>query len=64
MSSPIRVAIAGSSGSIGTQTLDVVRAANALEGAAAYEVTALGVGSSVEALVAQANEFRPKVVCG
>ena len=62
MSSPIRVAIAGSSGSIGTQTLDVVRAANALEGAAAYEVTALGVGSSVEALVAQANEFRPKVV--
>ena len=62
MSSPIRVAIAGSSGSIGTQTLDVVRAANALEGAAAYEVTALGVGSSVEALVAQAYEFRPKVV--
>jgi 1-deoxy-D-xylulose-5-phosphate reductoisomerase len=52
-----RVAIAGSSGSIGTQTLDVVRA----EGDR-YEVVALGVGSSVDALVAQAEEFRPKLV--
>ncbi|MEZ5273304.1 MAG: 1-deoxy-D-xylulose-5-phosphate reductoisomerase, partial [Ilumatobacteraceae bacterium] len=56
--SAVRVAIAGSSGSIGTQTLDVVRA----EGADRYEVVALGVGSSVEALIAQAEEFRPKVV--
>lgn len=53
----VRVAIAGSSGSIGTQTLDVVRAE-----ADRYEIVALGVGSSVEALVAQALEFRPKVV--
>ncbi|HNJ97704.1 MAG TPA: 1-deoxy-D-xylulose-5-phosphate reductoisomerase [Ilumatobacteraceae bacterium] len=53
----MRVAIAGSSGSIGTQTLDVVRAEQGK-----YEVVALGVGSSVEALIAQANEFRPKVV--
>ncbi len=53
----VRVAIAGSSGSIGTQTLDVVRAEQGK-----YEVVALGVGSSVEALIAQANEFRPKVV--
>jgi 1-deoxy-D-xylulose-5-phosphate reductoisomerase len=52
-----RVAIAGSSGSIGTQTLDVVRAE-----AGAYEVVGLGVGSSVEAVVAQAREFHPKVV--
>ena len=53
----VRVAIAGSSGSIGTQTLDVVRAEQGK-----YEVVALGVGSSIDALIAQANEFRPKVV--
>jgi 1-deoxy-D-xylulose-5-phosphate reductoisomerase len=52
--SPVRVAIAGSSGSIGTQTLDVVRAE-----AGQYEVVALGVGSDIATLVAQANEFRP-----
>ena len=55
--STVRVAIAGSSGSIGTQTLDVVRAE-----AGAYEVVALGVGSSVDVLIEQALEFRPKVV--
>ena len=54
---PIRVAVAGSSGSIGTQTLDVVRAE-----AGRYEVVGLGVSSSVETLVQQALEFRPKVV--
>lgn len=53
----VRVAIAGSSGSIGTQTLDVVRAEPDR-----YQVTALGVGSSVDALIEQANEFRPKIV--
>jgi 1-deoxy-D-xylulose-5-phosphate reductoisomerase len=53
----VRVAIAGSSGSIGTQTLDVVRAERGR-----YEVVALGVGSSVDVLVQQALEFRPKVV--
>ena len=53
----VRVAIAGSTGSIGTQTLDVVRAE-----AGNYEIVGLGVGSSVETLIAQALEFRPKVV--
>ena len=53
----VRVAIAGSSGSIGTQTLDVVRAE-----AGEYEVVGLGVGSSVDVLIEQAREFRPKVV--
>ncbi len=53
----VRVAIAGSSGSIGTQTLDVVRAEKGR-----YEVVALGVGSSVDVLVSQALEFRPKLV--
>jgi 1-deoxy-D-xylulose-5-phosphate reductoisomerase len=55
--SPVRVAVAGSSGSIGTQTLDVVRAEHP-----AYEVVALGVSSSVDVLVAQAREFRPTYV--
>jgi len=53
----VRVAIAGSSGSIGAQTLDVIRAE-----AGRYEVVALGVGSSVDVLIEQAKEFRPKVV--
>jgi 1-deoxy-D-xylulose-5-phosphate reductoisomerase len=53
----VRVAIAGSSGSIGTQTLDVVRAEPGR-----YEVVGLGVGSSVDVLIEQALEFRPKVV--
>ena len=54
---PTRVAIAGSSGSIGTQTLDVVRAERG-----AYEVVALAVGSSVDVVIEQAREFRPQVV--
>ncbi|MGH9132721.1 MAG: hypothetical protein ACRDZZ_02195, partial [Ilumatobacteraceae bacterium] len=53
----VRVAIAGSSGSIGTQTLDVVRAEPD-----AYEIVGLGVGSSVDTLIAQAREFRPRLV--
>ena len=55
--SAVRVAIAGSSGSIGVQTLDVIRAERGQ-----YEVVALGVGSSIDVLIAQANEFRPKLV--
>jgi 1-deoxy-D-xylulose-5-phosphate reductoisomerase len=54
---PVRVAVAGSSGSIGTQTLDVIRAEHP-----AYEVVALGVSSSVDVLVDQAREFRPAYV--
>jgi len=52
-----RVAIAGSSGSIGTQTLEVIRAERDR-----YEVAGLGVASSVDVLVAQAEEFRPALV--
>jgi 1-deoxy-D-xylulose-5-phosphate reductoisomerase len=55
--SATRVAIAGSSGSIGTQTIDVVRAE-----AGRYRVVGLGVGSSVDVLIAQARELRPEVV--
>jgi 1-deoxy-D-xylulose-5-phosphate reductoisomerase len=52
-----RVAVAGSSGSIGTQTLDVVRAERDR-----YDVVALSVSSSVDALIQQAREFSPHVV--
>ena len=51
------LAVMGSTGSIGVQTLDVVEAC-----AGRYEVTALGAGRSVEALAAQARAVRPKVV--
>jgi 1-deoxy-D-xylulose-5-phosphate reductoisomerase len=55
---PVRVAIAGSTGSIGTQTLDVVRA----EGPDRYEVVALGVGASSKEVIEQATAFRPALV--
>ena len=58
---PIRVGIAGSTGSIGTQTLDVVRAENA-RCPGSYQVTSLGAGRSVADVVAQAKEFSPEVV--
>ncbi|MDP1821147.1 MAG: 1-deoxy-D-xylulose-5-phosphate reductoisomerase [Acidimicrobiales bacterium] len=51
------VSIAGSTGSIGTQTLEVVAAEPER-----FEVAALGAGSSVEALAAQAWQWSPKVV--
>ena len=51
------VAILGSTGSIGTQTLDVIA-----RSAGAYEVVALGAGSSVEQLAEQAKAVRPGVV--
>ena len=52
-----RVAIAGSSGSIGTQTIDVV-----LSEPDKYRVTALAVGSSADIVIAQAKQLRPDVV--
>jgi 1-deoxy-D-xylulose-5-phosphate reductoisomerase len=51
------VAVLGSTGSIGTQTLDIVRAQPDR-----FDVVALGAATSVEALAAQAREFRPRVV--
>jgi 1-deoxy-D-xylulose-5-phosphate reductoisomerase len=55
---PVRVAVAGSTGSIGTQTLDVVAA----EGRDRYQIVALGVGRSAAAVIAQAIEARPDLV--
>jgi 1-deoxy-D-xylulose-5-phosphate reductoisomerase len=51
------VAIAGSTGSIGTQTIDVVRSEPDR-----FEVVALAAWSSVDALVAQAWDLHPKLV--
>lgn len=52
-----KIAILGSTGSIGTQTLDVVRKNKDIE------VLALAAGSNVKALAEQIREFRPKLVC-
>jgi 1-deoxy-D-xylulose-5-phosphate reductoisomerase len=51
------VAIAGSTGSIGTQAIDVVRAEPER-----FEVVALAAWSSAATLAAQARELRPKLV--
>jgi 1-deoxy-D-xylulose-5-phosphate reductoisomerase len=51
------VAVAGSTGSIGTQTIDVVRAEPDR-----FEIVALGAWSSADTLVRQAHELRPKLV--
>ena len=53
-----RLAILGSTGSIGTQTLDVVRAYPER-----FEVYAICAHRSMDLLVAQAHEFKPEVVC-
>jgi len=64
--STVRVSIAGSSGSIGTQTLDVVRSENerCAQGLSdiEYVVTGIGLGSNIDVLIAQAREFTPGVV--
>jgi len=57
----VRVAIAGSTGSIGTQTIEVIRAENERH-PGSYTVTALSAGSSVAAVLEQIAELRPEVV--
>lgn len=53
-----QLAILGSTGSIGTQTLDVVRA-----NPERFSVYAISANSSVDKLIEQAHEFHPEVVC-
>ena len=53
-----QLCILGSTGSIGTQTLDVVR-----RHPDRYEVYAICAHRSKDLLIAQAREFRPEVVC-
>ena len=52
-----KIAVLGSTGSIGTQTLEVVRNNKDIQ------VTALAAGSSVELLEKQVREFLPRIVC-
>ena len=52
-----RLIILGSTGSIGTQALDIVRA-----NPNKYTVTALAAGSNVDLIEKQAREFKPQVV--
>lgn len=52
-----KVAILGSTGSIGTQTLDIIRKNKELS------VTALSCGSNINLLEDQIREFSPKLVC-
>ena len=53
----MRVAIAGSSGSIGTQTLDVIAS-----DAGSYQVTALAVSSAADVVIEQAKALSPEIV--
>ena len=52
-----KIAILGSTGSIGTQTLDIVREQGDIE------VTAIAAGSNIKLLEAQMREFKPALVC-
>lgn len=52
-----KIAILGSTGSIGTQTLDVVR-----EHSDELQVVALAAGTNKERLKEQIKEFHPKLV--
>ena len=52
-----KIAIIGSTGSIGTQTLEVVRANNDIQ------VVALAAGNNIELLEKQTREFKPSYVC-
>jgi len=52
------ISVFGSTGSIGTQTLDIVRAFPG-----SFQVVGLSAGRNTELLLRQMEEFRPKVVC-
>ncbi len=54
----IGVAVLGSTGSIGTQTLDVIRALGGR-----FRVVALAAGRNTDLLYRQVAEFRPSLVC-
>ena len=55
----VRVAIAGSTGSIGKQTLEVIRASGESN---KYQVVALSANSSVDEVLEQARTYKPSMV--
>ena len=52
-----KISVLGSTGSIGTQTLDVVREHNDIE------IVSLSCGRNIELIEKQAREFQPKYIC-
>ena len=52
-----KIAILGSTGSIGTQTLEIVREQGGLE------VVALAAGTNVKLMETQIREFHPRIAC-
>ena len=52
-----KIAILGSTGSIGTQTLEIVREQGGLE------VVALAAGKNTKLMEEQIREFRPRIAC-
>ena len=52
-----KIVVLGSTGSIGTQTLEVVRANGD------WQVTGLAAGANVSRLEEQIREFRPRIAC-
>ncbi|RIX51791.1 1-deoxy-D-xylulose-5-phosphate reductoisomerase [Paenibacillus nanensis] len=52
-----KISLLGSTGSIGTQTLDIVR-----HQPDRFQIVAMSAGSNVELLVEQAKEFKPQLV--
>ena len=52
-----QIAVLGSTGSIGTQTLEVVRANEDMQ------IVTLAAGSNIDLLEKQIVEFTPKLVC-
>ena len=56
---PIKISVLGSTGSIGTQVLDVVRRL----GPDSVRVVGLGAQLNAELLIEQAREFKPELVC-
>jgi len=53
-----KIALFGSTGSIGTQTLDIVR-----RNPDSFKITGLAVRSNIDLLEEQIHEFQPKLVC-
>ena len=62
MTSPKRIVILGSTGSIGTQTLDVIGHLNAQNGSHRFEVVGLAAGRASDELARQIEQFKPRFV--
>ena len=57
-----RISIIGSTGSIGTQALDIIRNRNSGKDSPDFDVVALSAGRNLERLIDQIKEFRPQYI--